>query len=120
MSHRHTPGDRVGALLSVKGRVIELLGYGTYDGHQPIDDDALGWMADALRANRDEGLYCDNPRIRLDDGSHVWGCECWWGGERAVRSKVRKWADEGRVVLRIDINEIRRQYAAAEQNNEEN
>jgi len=20
----------------------------------------------------------DNPRIRLEDGSIVWGCECWW------------------------------------------
>ena len=21
----------------------------------------------------------DNPRIRLSDGSVIWGCECWWG-----------------------------------------
>lgn len=21
----------------------------------------------------------DNPRIRLDDGSIIWGCQCWWG-----------------------------------------
>lgn len=21
----------------------------------------------------------DNPRIRLEDGSHIWGYECWWG-----------------------------------------
>ena len=20
-----------------------------------------------------------NPRIKLDDGSTIWGCECWWG-----------------------------------------
>jgi len=21
----------------------------------------------------------ENPRIRLDDGSVIWGCQCWWG-----------------------------------------
>ncbi len=31
--------------------------------------DALGrkWMAET------------NPRIKLDDGSTIWGCQCWWG-----------------------------------------
>ena len=27
---------------------------------------------------RVEGLSFPNPRIRLQDGSVVWGCECWW------------------------------------------
>jgi hypothetical protein len=113
-------GGRVGALLGAKGRLVELLGYGTYDGHHPIDDDACGWMADALRENRDEGLYCENPRITLDDGSHVWGCECWWGSEDDMHERIQEWADEGRVIVRIDINELRRQHAAAGNDNEEN
>jgi hypothetical protein len=109
------PGDRVGAIMCAKGREVWLLGYGVFDGHQPIDDEATGWMADMLRANRDEGLYCENPRITLDDGSVLWGCECWWGGERALQQRVRDWAAQGRIIVRVDINEVRRQYAAEQE-----
>jgi hypothetical protein len=104
------PGKRVGAILGGKGRTVEFLGYGVYDGDKPIDDDAAGWMADMLRANRDEGLWCDNPRITLDDGGHVWGCECWWGGEQSVLDKIRRWADSGHIIIRVDINEVRRHH----------
>lgn len=104
------PGQRVGAIYGARGRSVELFGYGRYDGHLPIDDKAMGMMADMLRANRDEGLYCDNPRITLDDGSHVWGCECWWGSEQSIRDRVHQWADEGRIIVRVDINEARRHH----------
>lgn len=26
-----------------------------------------------------------NPRLGLDNGHIVYGCECWWGGEEAIR-----------------------------------
>lgn len=27
------------------------------------------------------GFPFDNPKINLDDGSVVWGYQCWWGAE---------------------------------------
>lgn len=27
-----------------------------------------------------------NPKIILDDGEVVWGCECWWGPEAGYAS----------------------------------
>ena len=29
-----------------------------------------------------------NPRITLDDGRVVWGCQCWWGPEEAIRKRI--------------------------------
>lgn len=37
---------------------------GTYEGRFPIPSS--------------EDRYPDNPRIRLADGSMIWGAECWW------------------------------------------
>lgn len=25
-----------------------------------------------------------NPRILLDSGGHVWGCECWWTDRKEI------------------------------------
>jgi hypothetical protein len=112
-------GGRVGAILGAKGRAVRLIGYGTYEGYKPIDDLAVGPFADMLRSFRVPSDAIEptgatfNPRIRLDDGSHVWGCECWWAAEEAVQELVRQWAERGRIIVRVDINEVRRQYAAS-------
>ena len=34
----------------------------------------LGWMT--MEVHPDFGLT--NPRIELDGGGVIWGCECWW------------------------------------------
>lgn len=34
----------------------------TYEGDFPVDDSCA----------------FPNPRMRLQDGSVIWGCECWW------------------------------------------
>ncbi len=61
-------GDRVGAILSSNSEVVNFLGYGKYDGD--IDHPYLGFP---------------NPRITLDNGDTVWGCECWWGPEGEIK-----------------------------------
>lgn len=63
------PGTRVGAIKKSSKKTVHLFGYGVYDGDHPhafFDDEP--------------DFEIDSPRITLDDGRTVWGCECWWGG----------------------------------------
>lgn len=64
-------GSRVGAILSSTDEAVHLIGYGVYDG----DFEHPGW-----------GF--PNPRITLDNGNIVWGCECWWGDEEKVKASI--------------------------------
>lgn len=76
-------GDRVGAIRSATPDTVELFGYGVYDGD--IEHPELGFP---------------NPRITLDDGSIVWGCECWWGPEERVKALIG-----GRQVITVEVRE---------------
>lgn len=90
-------GDRVGAILSTKGDEIHFLGWGVYEGNfLPVE--AVGWLAEELCARQRP-----NPRIRLDSGKVVYGCECWWGGEEKIKEQLSKF----KVVKDVDINEAR-------------
>lgn len=64
-------GTRVGAILKSDDEGVHLLGYGVYDGD--IEHPEFGFP---------------NPRITLDDGRIVWGCECWWGPEDKVKESI--------------------------------
>jgi len=64
-------GDRVGAILSADKETVHLLGYGVYEGkHLPPD------------------FPIENPKILLDDGSVVWGYQCWWAAEDKTREMI--------------------------------
>jgi hypothetical protein len=73
-------GDRVAALLSANQQEVKLLGFGVYEGNFVPEADAPGWMAEMLHKDG-----TTNPRIRLDDGRIVYGCQCWWGLEDEVK-----------------------------------
>ena len=64
-------GERVGAILSANSEEVQLLGYGVYDGMFEHPE-----------------FEIPNPRITLDDGRVVWGVDCWWGKELAVKNKI--------------------------------
>lgn len=64
-------GTRVGAIQKADKETVHLFGYGVYDGN--IEHPELGFP---------------NPRITLDDGRVVWGCECWWSAEDVIKSKI--------------------------------
>lgn len=80
---RARAGERVGAVFATaKDGVVEMLGYGVYEGDfVPVEGG--GWMAAALKE-----AQVPNPRIRLDNGDVVYGCECWWGPEESVKERV--------------------------------
>ena len=93
-------GDRVGAILgSNKDGGIDFFGYGVYEGDF-ISTEAVGFMADIARE-----LSHENPRLKMDDGSIVYGCECWWGPEDKVRKLL-----EGRDVNIVSIESIRDKF----------
>lgn len=103
------PGERVGAIFgsSKDGeKRVQLLGYGVYTGDE-VPVDAAGFIADALRE-----FGNPNPRIDLDFGYAVWGCECWWGPEIEVMKLIDDWMDAGYIIETVDLREIRKKYAA--------
>ncbi len=71
MATRHVKGDRVGALLAVENGKAYLFGYGVYEGDEIPPLEINPWLNSGN----------PNPKIKLDSGKIVWGCECWWGPE---------------------------------------
>jgi hypothetical protein len=74
-------GDRAGAILSSGANEIQLLGYGVYEGEE-VPPDGPGML---------NGLHMakvPNPKIKLDNGDIVWGCECWWGPEEEIKKEI--------------------------------
>lgn len=89
-------GDRVGAVLDVHDGVVRLFGYGTYIGEE-IPNEKVSGFGSILRTSN-----IPNPKIQLDSGKDVFGCECWWTFEDVVQTmtSIKK-------VVIVDIDEIR-------------
>lgn len=98
----HIIGERVGAILSANKEEVRLFGYGTYRGDE-IPDDGVGGLGALIRE-----VGNTNPKIVLDSGKVVWGCECWWGTERKIKESI----GDRRVVM-IDPDEMREADSAA-------
>src|SRR5512137_163150 len=100
----HEVGDRVMAIISAERETmtVKSLGEGVYMGEEMLPDTAVGFLAKAVRAAR-----APNPRIDLDSGKTVWGCECWWGTVKSFRDRLPSppwtWVD-------VDIDDERRNY----------
>lgn len=86
---------RVGAVLSSNEEHINFLGWGEYVGDEvpPADTDPESF----LQMLHDNGI--PNPKIVLDNGSVVWGCQCWWGPEQ----KMLEWIDSRKLVI-VDVD----------------
>jgi hypothetical protein len=78
-----------------------IYGYGVYEGdYRPVE--AAGQMADMLVDNK-----LTNPRIRLDDGQVVYGCECWWASEEEVLKRVKNYDNVKVVSIEDDRKQTR-------------
>jgi hypothetical protein len=86
-------GDRVGAILSATKDRIELLGYGVYMGDEIPPESAGGF-----------NLGFPNPKIQLDSGDIVWGCECWWGPQETIEARVAMYSE----VVTVSIHDARK------------
>lgn len=84
-------GDRVGAILSATQEEVRLLGYGVYEGEQiPSSEEHEVLNKHGLK----------NSKLKLDNNSIVWGCECWWGSEEIVKQMIGD-----RKVILVDIDD---------------
>ena len=73
-------GERVGALLCADDKLVQLIGFGVYVGDEipPKEIGDLGFFVPPW----------PNPRINLDNGFTVYGCQCWWGGENSIKDSI--------------------------------
>jgi len=96
-------GARVGAICGTdeSTKTVEIFGFGVYEGDHVAgagDPMPVGWVADMMQK-----FSRPNPRIRLDSGKVVWGCECWWAPEEQVQRKLERLKTEGYSVVEVDI-----------------
>lgn len=83
-------GSRVGVVLSADDEVVRVLGYGERLEDSVPGSDVMGAVAADAR-NKNLKVPC----LELDDGTHVWGPECFWAAEQGVRN----WIGDRRVLL---------------------
>jgi hypothetical protein len=69
-------GERVGAILKATNETVHLLGYGVFDGPQELPKELELWPGQI------------NPRITLDNGTVIYGFQCWWGAEEVIKKKI--------------------------------
>lgn len=81
-------GERVGAVMKANERSVHLFGFGTYAGSEVPP--------------KNVGLGIPNPKIELDNGKVVFGCECWWGPEDKVKAMLG-----GREIIEVNIEKVR-------------
>ena len=97
-------GERVGAILgqNEEEQTCKFFGYGIYEGDFVLDENVKGHIADMMRE-----LKIENPRIRLDTGKFVYGCECWWGSEKEIQEMLKKIESQGYTIKIVDIDDAR-------------
>ena len=100
-------GIRVFAAESASNDEVRLYGYGVYEGdfRPPVSPFGQQWEEVEEMIRKDYPDNADkmienlqrltNPRIKLDDGQTVWGCQCWWGPE----SKAAEFFDNRKVTI---------------------
>jgi hypothetical protein len=92
-------GDRVVAVFESADNIVKIFGEGIYDGDF-VPYEAAGNMAKMLSE-----LDMKNPRIRLDNGKIVYGCECWWSSVDKFKEQTKNM-----TIVQVDIDEMRGKY----------
>ena len=92
------PGDRAGAIISAdkETKIVQFAGYGVYVG-DIVPPPGIGLFGLDFH---DMGKT--NPKIELDNGSVIWGCQCWWGHEEAVKKQIESYKQNGYDVVIVD------------------
>lgn len=107
---RPVEGDRVYAVRNEDAENVYLYGYGEYIGQKPSEDD-LTMETPFGPQTMPKGT--PNPQIKLDDGSIIWGYECWWGAEKGFSAKFGN-----KKVVTVSLAETRAEVARIEAESE--
>lgn len=89
-------GQKVIAMESFKNGHLRLFGEGVKTDRVP-DIEAF------------KNIKLKNPCIKLDNGKHVWGFECWWGEKEAFEKKY------GEHIKTTEIVEIENEILPVEE-----
>lgn len=94
-------GNKVGAIVSgdPETKVVYFLGYGIYEGDQ-VPPKGVTFLGLDLSE-----LGHTNPKIVLDSGEVVWGCQVWWGPEAAVQKRIAGYESAGFSINKITMQE---------------
>lgn len=92
---RHEIGARIGAMLGRNKNTCQFLGYGIYEGDFIPPSDVGGF-----------NIRFPNPRLKLDNGDIVWGCEVWWGAEDEIKPIIEAYQAKGGLEM-ASIKEAR-------------
>lgn len=105
-------GDRVFALLGANPDegLILILGGGTYGGCEVPPPNVRGAFGVPVH-------YLDEeiPKITLDSGDVVWGCEVYWGPEVEISSEVARRQSDGWMVKKVAVTELGSRVAATDE-----
>lgn len=74
--------ERVTAAICVKNGKALIAGHGNYVG------DVVPPPGVALMGIELHELGHKNPKIELDNGNVIWGCQCWWGPETKMAEEM--------------------------------
>lgn len=76
---KYEVGIKVAAVRSIDDKSVYLYGYGEYEGDFKFGEDETEIPPVGLVSilAKKAGIE-ENPRIKLESGQVVWGCECWW------------------------------------------
>ena len=96
-------GGDVGCCISMNGQEALFLGYGTYVGDE-VPPDLGGQSLTSILAARGQR----NPKILLESGDVVWGCECWWGPKAVIEEQLK-----GRTITTVSIADFRTQIGCS-------
>jgi hypothetical protein len=97
------PGERVGAICGeTEDNTVEIFGYGVFNGYE-VPPPGVKFMGIDLHEVKHE-----NPKITLDNGQVVWGCECWWGPEAKIQQTVAEAEKAGKKIVTVDIEAKRK------------
>lgn len=92
MSSSFRPNQRVYVIMDGTDKEVRWLGFGKYLGDFPLphwdDDDYIDLLKEDYPQMTPEERKATlrrlslNPKIELEQGGTVWGCEVWWGDAR--------------------------------------
>ncbi len=97
-------GERVGALLEVTDGVAYLIGYGVRLEDEVPEENAMGF-GPLLKENN-----ITNPTLLMDDGTKVFGCECWWASE----GHVKKICESSKKIESVNLDAYRKMNSEAD------
>ena len=72
-------GARVGAVQSADNTTVKLYGYGVYEGEEIPPKEVNEFYAE---------VGITNPKMTMDNGNVIWGCQCWWGPEKRIKEMI--------------------------------